>query len=96
MYLGQVLGVSLKVHYLFLLWLFVSATLGDWVYTVVEAKGEAKGTELFASWGRACEAKGTELFASWGRACRNPPSLRVILRPRDIIALRHIIFQEAS
>jgi len=35
MYLGQVLGVSLKVHYLFLLWLFVSATLGDWVYTVV-------------------------------------------------------------
>ncbi|MBT9154034.1 MAG: Stage IV sporulation protein FB [Firmicutes bacterium] len=35
MYLGQVLGVSLKVHYLFLLWLFVSATLGDWVYTAI-------------------------------------------------------------
>ena len=35
MYLGQVLGVSLKVHYLFLFWLLISATLGDWIFTVV-------------------------------------------------------------
>lgn len=32
---GRVLGVNLKVHYLFLLWLLVSATMGDMVYTVI-------------------------------------------------------------
>lgn len=30
---GKVLGVNLKVHYLFLLWLLVSASMGDPLYT---------------------------------------------------------------
>jgi len=35
MRVGQVLGVNLRVHYLFLLWLLVSLTLGDATLTLV-------------------------------------------------------------